>query len=883
MRVLDKLRLRFNSLFRRRNVEAELDLELRFHFDQLVNENIAAGMALEEARRLASRSMGRITALREECRDMRGTRLIDDFLRDVGYAWRSFHRNPMFFLSAILILAVGIGVNSAVFTVVRAVVLNPLPFPNPHQLVMFWKTDQGDSAKRGGVAPADSLDLQEQVRTCSSIAAFTHTFFDVTGVEDPYRVLAGKVSSNFFSTLGLHPTLGRDFVAGDDQPAATRVAILSYSLWQRRFNGRPDVIRENLTLNNEPYTIIGVMPPNFVSPEVISAWGAPELWTPLGFAQERTERGSGYVRIIARLSPATSLETVRAELEHLSHQFATSQPRAYGGKFLAVVPLHENVVGSARPLLLTLWGAVICLLLITCTNLANMLLVRSTTRTRELAVRASLGASHGRLTRQLLAENIILGLCGGSLGLAFAFALIHALPSTGLGNIPRMNEVALDGPVVTFSLGLSLLAALFFGALPAWRVSQVDPQRSMQQGSRLMGDLRGNILRSLFGVVQVSLAVVLVSGAGLLIRSFLNLQKVDLGFQPENVLAFELPLSGEKSKAERASRYYGEVAQRMARLPRVQSVGMISYLPLRGNLFAWGLFIQGRDAPRGASLPSAEYRIVSGDLFSALGIRMKAGRGFEERDNRDAPPVVVINESMARRYWPDEDPLGKQLRLAGPASIFPWLTVIGIAGDVRYGHVEAAPEPTIYQPLSQTRGGSLSVVVRTSGNPMALAGAIRGEVRDIDRQVPLLNLREFVSYVSESFAQRRLVLAVWSGFAGIALFLAAFGIYSVVAYSVTQRTQEIGLRVALGAQQSSILKLILRQGMSVSIAGVVVGFVGTSALARLMTTLLYGVKPLDPLTIGLVCVLLLSVTVMASYLPASRALRIDPVIALRFE
>ncbi len=341
----------------------------------------------------------------------------------------------------------------------------------------------------------------------------------------------------------------------------------------------------------------------------------------------------------------------------------------------------------------------------------------------------------------------------------------------------------------------------------------------MQQGNRITGDRRGNILRAVFGVVQISLALILVTGAGLLIRSFVALQKADLGFEPENLLTFDLPLSGEKSRGERASRYYDEVAQRISRLPRVQRVGMISYLPLRGNLFGWSFFIQGRDTPKGASLPSAEFRIVSGDLFSALGIRMKEGRGFEERDNREAPPVTVINEALAHRYWPGEDPIGKQLRLGGPLSMFPWLTVVGVANDVRYGAVEAAPEPTIYQPLSQSRGGSLSVVVR-SGNPMALAGDIRGEVRDIDRGVPLLNIREFGYYVSQSFAHRRLLLAVLSSFAGIALFLAAFGIYSVVSYSVSQRTQEIGLRVALGAQQGGILKLMLRQALWVSTAGI---------------------------------------------------------------
>jgi putative ABC transport system permease protein len=882
MRALDMLRLRCTSLFRRGKVEAQLEDELHFHFDQLVSENMSAGMPPDEARRSALRSMGRITAIQEECRDMRGTKWIDDFLQDIGYAWRSFSRNPAFFLSAILILAVGIGANSAVFTLVRAVVLNPLPFPNPHQLAIFWKADRNNSSQRAGIAPADFLDLQQQVRTCASIAGFTNTFFDVTGVEDPYRIVAARVSSNFFSTLGLHPAAGRDFVSDDDLPAATRVAILSYSLWQRRFNGRLDVIGGNLTLNNEQYTIIGVMP-NFVSPEAVGASGAPELWTPLRFAQERTERGSGYMRIVARLGPGRSLETLRAELEDLSRQFATSQTRAYGGKFLVAVPLHENVVGRVRQLLLVLWSAVVCVLLITCTNLANMLLVRSTARVRELAVRASLGASHWRLTRQLLTENIAVALCGGSLGLVLAWAALRALPAMGLRTLPRMDEVRIDAWVVTFSLGLSTLTGLFFGVLPAWKMSWLVPQWPMQQGNRIMGDRRGSALRALFVAVQVSLALILATGAGLLIRSFVALQKADLGFHPENLLAFELPLSGEKSRGERATRYYSEVAQRISRLPRVQSVGSINYLPLRGNVFGWAFLIQGRDTPRGASLPYAEYRVVSGDLFSALGIRMKAGRGFEERDNGAAPAVAVINETMARRYWPGEDPIGKQFRLGGPISIFPWMTVIGVATDVRYGNVEAAPEPTIYQPLSQAQGGSLSVVVRTTGNPTALVSAIRGEVRDIDRNVPLLNVREFGYYVSESFAQRRLVLAVVSAFAGIALFLATLGIYSVVSYSVTQRTQEIGLRIALGARQSGILKLILKQGMAASIAGIAAGIAGTFAFAKIITTLLYGVTPMDPLTIGFVCALLLLITGLASYIPATRALRIDPVVALRLD
>jgi predicted permease len=509
-----------------------------------------------------------------------------------------------------------------------------------------------------------------------------------------------------------------------------------------------------------------------------------------------------------------------------------------------------------------------------------MLLVRSTARISELAVRASLGASHWRLARQLLTENIALGLCGGSLGVAMASAAIHALRSADLSNFPRTNEIAIDGWVVAFSLGLSTCTALFFGALPAWRISRVDPQRSMGKANRNSGDARGNMLRTSFAAAQVALAVMLVTGAGLLIRSFLVLQKADLGFQPENVLTFQLPLSGEKSATRFAARYYSEVAQRISRLPGVRSVGMMNYLPLRGNVFAWGFLIKGRET-QGAALPAAEYRVVAGDLFSALGIRMKAGRGFDERDLQGAPPVAVINEAMARRFWPGEDPIGKQLRLGGPASLFPWMTVIGVAGDVRYGDVDEEPEPTIYQTLAQTRGGSLSVVVRTIGNPSALAAAIRGEVRGIDRNVPMLDVREFGYYVSESFARRRLVLAVLASFAGVALFLAAFGIYSVVAYSVARRTPEIGLRVALGAQSGGILSLMVMQGMRIALGGIAAGIAGTFLFGKAIASLLYRVTPMDPLTIGLVCGFLVLITVLASYVPASRALRIDPVDALR--
>jgi predicted permease len=882
MRVFDKLILRIRSLFRRRKVDAELEDELQFHLEQLVNEKAAAGLSPNEARWEALRGMGSIAQFQEDCRDMRAIGFCEDLLRDVGYAWRSFTRSPIFFLSAILILAVGIGVNSAVFTVVRSVVLTPLPYPDANQLVLLWKADQKESARRSGVGPADFLDLQQQARSFTAVAAFTNTFFDVASVDDPYRVVAARVSSNFFATLGVRPASGRDFTAADDQPAAERVVILSHGLWQTRFNGRPDAVGGSIVLNNERYTIIAVMSPHFVFSETGNPAGAPELWTALRFTDERTQRGSGYMRMLGRLKRGMPPEAVRAELEGVTRQFAGSQPRAYEGKFLTAIPLQESVIGGVRQLLLVLWGAVICVLLIMCTNLSNMLLVRATGREKELAVRTSVGASQWRLTRQLLTENVALGLCGGALGLALAFALIRALPSMGLSDLPRLHEISMDGWVVTFSLALATITGLFFGALPAWKISRTGPRHSMQTAGRVKGGCGANVLRAFFGAVQIALALMLVTGAGLFLRSFTILQKADLGFQPASVLSFQLPLPREAHGATRATAFYREVAERIGQVPHVRSVGMINYLPLGGNVFGWGFVIRGRETFPGA-LPNAEYRVVSGDLFSALRIPIRQGRGFSEHDLPASLPVAIINETMARRYWPGEDPIGKQFRLGGPPSVFPWLTVVGLAGDVRYGEVEAAPEPTIYQTLSQTRGSTLSVVVRSDGNPMDAIGSIRSQIREVDRSVPLLNVRELNYLVSRSFAQRRLVLAVLSTFALIALFLATFGIYSVVSYSVTQRTQEIGLRVALGAGEGSILKMVLAQAMWISMAGIIAGVAGILALGKVVSTLLYNVAPTDPPTISAVSIFLSLVSMMACYFPARRALRIDPVIALRSE
>jgi putative ABC transport system permease protein len=869
--------------WRRKEREQDLDREVRDHLRLEAEEQQEAGMAPDQAFYAAQRAFGNTTLVKEEIREMWGWTSLERLWQDVQYAARAMRRNPAFTLAAVLTLGLGIGVNTAVFAVVRAVVLNPLPFPAADRLVMLWKTSLKNASDRSGVAPADFLDLQQQVRTCSAVAAFTNTLFDVTGVEEPYRVTGARVSANFFSTLGIKPAQGRDFTLDDDQPTAERVAILSHGLWLRRFGGNPDVVGKSIMLNGESYAVVGIMPAHFAFPEIFGPALVPDLWTPLRLFKERDQRGSGYMFVIARLGPGVLLETAQGEMRTLSKQFEAAQPPVYTGKLLTFIPLHQQVVGGVSGLLFVLWGAAGCVLLIACTNLANMLLTRATARRRELAVRASLGASRWRLIRQLLTESVTLAMCGGALGLVLAIWVTHMLPAMGLTSLPRLQEVALDTRILGFGLGLSLLTGLLFGTLPAWQISRGDPQRALQESGRATEGRKTRLLRALFVVVEVSLALVLVTGAGLLVRSFLILQEADLGFQAQKVLTFEISLPGAKYKRAQSPAYYKELLERIASMPQVSGAGAINYLPLTGNVFGWTFLVQEQPTPAGAPIPSAEYRVVSPGFFSALGVSLKNGRVFTEQDKPDGPPVGIINETMARRYWPNEDPIGKQFRLQGPPSMFPWVTVVGIASDVRYEGVDKEPPPTIYRPLQQSPSTAMAVVVRTAASPLSLAGSIRNQVRAQDKDVPLLNVREFGYYVSQSLALRRFLMVLLSGFAGLALFLATLGIYSVVSYSVTQRTQEIGLRIALGAYPHDVLTLVVRQGVILAMMGLTVGLIVTFAFSRVMIGLLYGVAPTDPLTLGAVCAFLFAVTLVGSYLPARRALRVDPIVALRYE
>ncbi len=854
-----------NRAERERDLERELCDHLALEAEDLGGDTYAA-----------RRAFGNTTAIKEDVRETWGWMSLDRLWQDLRYAGRSVAGHPGFFVAAVLILGLGIGINTAAFSVVRTVVLDPLPFPDPDQLVVIWKETPGEAANRSGIAPADFADLQQRVRTASEVAAYTARLLDVSGIPDPYRAQVGRISANFFKMLGVRPVLGRGFLAEDDDTRTERVAILSYRLWQQRFGGNFDVIGAPIVLSGAVHTVVGVMGEDFVFPQVDGAGPDLDLW--VSFKPNKQERGSRYARVFARLLPDAPLATAQAEIEAIAHQFSIEQPDSFAGKTLAVVPLQQQVVGNVRPLLSVLWGTVICILLIACANLANMLLTRSVARQRELSMRACLGASRWRLARQLLTESLALATCGGVLGLALAWVVIRILPTLEFTQMPRLHELGVDPGVLAFSISLSMITGLLFGVYPAWRISRANPQQQLQESGRSTGSRQNNLLSSVLIVAQISCAVMLLIGAGLLIRSFLVLQKANTGVQARNVLTFELSLPRESYKSEQAPGYFDQIRERIAALPQVQGAGAISFAPLADVPFSWTYLIEERPLPQGAPVPAAEFRIVTPGYFFSMGVPLIAGRDFEERDLADAPPVGIVNESFALLNWPGENPLGKRFRRQGG---FAWATVVGVVGDVRYGRIDEPAAPTMYHPLTQVNERTMTMVVRTSGDPLNLAAPVREEVRAADPAVLLLNMRPMETLFTRSLGPRRLVMMLLGTFAALALFLSTFGIYSVISYIVTQRTPEIGVRMALGARARDVLGMVLRQGALLAFAGVGLGVAGAVALSGMMRNLVYGVTPTDLVTIAAASGVLTIVTLAASYFPARRAARVDPLKALR--
>ena len=809
-------------------------------------------------------------------------------LKDIRYGIRGLLSRPGFTCIAVLTLALGIGANTAIFSVVNAVLLRPLPFSEPDRLVMVWEDASFAGFPRNTPAPANYADWKAQNQVFEGMAALGERSFNLTGDGEAEKIEAYGVTANFFPMLGIKPALGRALLPEEDKPEANKVVMLNYSLWQQRYGGERSVIGRELLLNGEKHTVVGVMPAGFQFLD--SHIG---LWVPMAFtSQELAQRGSHYLKVVARMKPGVTLAQANADIHTIQQRIAHDHPDGAGRISAYVMPLRDQLAGDVRRPLFVLLVAVGFVLLIACANIANLLLSRAASRRRELAVRTALGASRVRIVRQLLVESLLLATVGASCGLLFAswsFAFLRRLIPDGLALSTKLN---LDLQVLGFTLLVALLTAVVFGLAPAFQASKIDLNNALKQGGGRTGlNAGGNRLRSAMVVAEVALALVLLVGAGLLIQTFLKLRDQYSGLQPQNVLTLRtvLPTSKYREESQRAA-FYKQVLERVKSLPGVVTAGYTTTVPLAWKGGTSGFYPEGRTIERlradGLSY-DANHRQVSADYLKTMGISLRQGRSFNDRDDQQALPVVIINETMARQYWPGENAIGKRFKIGDPDDDKPWRMIVGVAGDVRQMGAEEPVKAEMYVPYQQIKDDQWfaprDLVVRTSVDPLSIVAAARNEIHQVDPDQPISNIRTMDELLGEETASRRLGMTLLTIFAALALLLATLGIYGVLAYFVVQHTQEIGVRVALGAQRRDILGLVLKRGMMLALLGVVIGLGAAFALTRLMASLLYGVSTADPLTYAAIALLLTVVALFACYLPAWRATKVDPMVALIYE
>jgi len=802
--------------------------------------------------------------------------------RDLRYAIRMLGQSPGFTGAAVVALALGIGATTAIFSVVNAVLLRPLPYPDPGRLVLVKEHNQGVPV--GTTSFATYADWEARGQTLERVAAIRSWYPTLTGQGEPERLQAMRVSASFFGLLGVAPQLGRDFLETEDRPDAWRAIVLSQGLWRRRFGGDPQVIGRRVALSGESFTVVGVMPAEFEEALSANFYEPAELWAPLGYgaALPYACRTCRHLRVVARLKPGVTLEQAGAEVDAITRGLAREHPQDYAGAGATLLPLQEQFVSSIRPALYLMLGAVGVVLLVACANLANLLLARAARRRREMAVRAALGAGRARLLRQLLTESLLLAVVGAGGGLLLVVWGLDALVALAPSDLPSVVGAQLDTRVLLFTLGLTVLTGLVFGLAPALHASRVDLQSALRdEGRGTTGGGPGR-LRGLLVSGELALSLVLLIGAGLLVRSFVRLSQVSPGFDARGLLTMQVSALGPRYEDEaRVRAFYEEVLRRVAGLPGVESAAMVSNLPLGGNRDQAGLHVEGRPLANAAEAPSPERYGVSPDYLRAMRIPLRRGRILSERDGPDAPRVALIGESVARRVFAGEDPLGKSIRLGGPDS--PTRTIVGVVGDVSHDGLEVAPDLQIYVPHAQWSVPYMQLVIRAAGDPAALAGAVRRELWAVDPDQPVYRVATMEQLISATVARRRFLTLLLNLFAGVALVMATIGTYGLISYTVAQRAPEFGLRVALGAQPGDIYRLVLRQGARLALAGVGAGLAIALALARVLASLLYGVSATDPLIFGAISLLLLSVALIASYVPARRAAKVDPVVALRQE
>jgi putative ABC transport system permease protein len=804
-------------------------------------------------------------------------------IQDVRYGARMLRKNLSFTFIAVITLALGIGANTAIFSLVSAVLVKPLNYHDPERLVMVWESDQTIGFGQDTPAAGNYADWKTQNQVFQDMAAIEWRNLNLTGDGEPERLLAFGVSANFFPLLGASPAMGRNFLPEEDKPGANKVVVISHGLWQSRFGGEPGILNREILLNGEKYAVIGVMPPNFEF-----ALTDVKLWTPIVLtAEQLANRDLHNLNVVARLKPGVTPAQANADIQAITHRIAAAYPEQAEGLSAVVVPLHEQLAGVVRRPLLMLLVAVGFVLLIACANIAGVLLARAAARQREIAVRAALGASRWRIIRQLLTESLLLGLLGGGLGVLMAMwtlAFLQQLIPTGMR---EMATLTLDLPVLGFTLGISLLAGVIFGLAPAIQASKTDLNDALKSGSGRTGVGVGQRwLRSGFVVAEMALALVLLVGAGLLIQTLAKLRGQYAGLRPENVLTLRTQLSGGNYREhEQRVAFFDAVLTRVKTLPGVAAAGYTTAAPLTG-MTSNGLSLEGRE-PEPNTAWNAVHRQISPGYFQAMGLAVRQGRAFNERDDARATPVAAVNETMARQFWPGEDALGKRFKVGPAEGTNPWLTVVGVVADVRQMGVDAPVKAEMFVPYWQAAPYTLFVprdlVLRTTVEPSSLAPALRQAIREVDPNQPIANLRTMDEVLGRVTAQRRLWMILLTAFAALGLLLAALGIYGVLSYFVVQHTPEIGVRMALGAQPGDVLKLVIGKGMKLALAGVVAGLLGAFLLTRAMASMLFGVSAIDPLTFAGVAALLASVAFLACYIPARRATKVDPMVALRYE
>ena len=861
-------------LAKRGDKAAELREELQFHLEEEAGQRQEDGYPTDEARFAARRELGNLTLVEEDTRAAWGWTWLEEIAQDLRYGLRLLRKSPAFTAVALLTLALGIGANTAIFSVVNAVLLKSLPFEEPEQLVMVWnRAAAAAGGDRTPLAVADLLDWRVQNRSFTDIAAFQLGSFNYAGGDFPEQLQAADVTANFFSVLGVQAQLGRTFLPEEDRPGAQHVALLSDRFWRRRFAGDTQVLGRTLDLGGEAYTVIGVLPARLDFPaKEVSLWTTLQLKPP-------TRRGPYFLTGVARLKKDVSLQRARVEMSTLKTSYPSGQYIMSGQQFnFNALPVSEFILGDVRLALLVLMAAATLVLLIATVNVANLMLVRSAARVKEMSLRTALGASRSRIIRQLLTESTLLALTGGASGTLMAVVGVRVLLKIAPDTIPRLSQVGIDVRVLGWTTLVSVVTGLLFGLAPKWQTTRLSLEEALKESGRSTTESTGKrSWHSLLVVTELSLAVMLLTSAGLLTKSFWRLQRVDSGVSTERILTMQIPLRGPRyEKAQQLDSFYPRLLEQIQALPRVRAVAVSNSLPPDSNEYSDNFSIEGRPAVPNQPPPIAYMILVSADFFRAFGIPLRRGRFFAAADAANTPPVALISETTARQFFPNEDPLGKRITEKGE--------IVGVVGDVKYSGLADSMQPAIYEPLTQAHTWDAFLSVRTdAADPMNLITAVRDEIKSLDPELPVSQVGTLESRFATAVAQPRFRTTLIASFAVLALVLAVVGTYGVISYSVTQRTHEIGIRVALGASRKSVLKLVLGRGAALAIAGVLIGLAGSFALTGLLRNLLFNVSATDWPTFAGTTLLLSGTALLACYFPARRATRVDPMQALRHE